>query len=78
VVGEEPGSEDILTSLLAPTTDGIMRVRGEEKKTRQHEIWGPTSPLTQGLVPSCSGLGHYQDSLQDVLRMGTKQGPSLN
>uniref|UniRef100_A0AC11CCF2 Eukaryotic translation initiation factor 1A domain containing n=1 Tax=Ovis aries TaxID=9940 RepID=A0AC11CCF2_SHEEP len=61
---KSPALKTILTFLLTPTADSIMRARRRVKRRRRPETAGPTSPLAQRLVLGSSERGHSQGALR--------------
>ncbi|TKC36998.1 hypothetical protein EI555_002699 [Monodon monoceros] len=73
---KSPALKVMLTFLLTPTADSVMRVRRRVKKRRQPETPGPSSPPAQGIVLGSSELGHAQEPLW-IFPPGWGQGRAL-
>uniref|UniRef100_A0AAF6Z7A4 Probable RNA-binding protein EIF1AD n=1 Tax=Bos taurus TaxID=9913 RepID=A0AAF6Z7A4_BOVIN len=70
---KSPALKTILTFLLTPTADSIMRARRRVKRKRRPETAGPASPLAQRLVLGSSERGHSQGALR-IFPPGWGQG----
>ena len=70
---KSPALKTILTFLLTPTADSIMRARRRVKRKRRPETVGPTSPLAQRLVLASFECGHSQGALR-IFPPGWGQG----